>query len=180
MGGGEATEGGSRGEAMRHEHGEGRLSRGPGREPAHMRRKAGQVFEREGMSRAGFRTRGASQIAKARCFRRVRAGCLLRPARDWTVQLSSCKEKNDRAERVSVATLPFRVPAPSCEPDSGTEHVCAVTSQERRRELVAKLVGWRGVGFVVSWTLLIALLMRLTTMQVGSLWRPALEVKPSR
>jgi len=31
---------------------------------------------------------------------------------------------------------------------------------------VSKLLGWRGVGFVVSWTLLVALLMRLTAMQV--------------
>jgi hypothetical protein len=39
-------------------------------------------------------------------------------------------------------------------------------SQERRRDLIAKLLGWRGVGFVMSWTLLVALLMRLTAMQV--------------
>lgn len=31
---------------------------------------------------------------------------------------------------------------------------------------MSKLLGWRGVGFVVSWTLLVALLMRLTAMQV--------------
>jgi len=59
----------------------------------------------------------------------------LRPPADWTRQLDSCKEKNERIER------------------------------ERRKDLMSKLFGWRGVGFICSWTLLIALAMRLTVMQ---------------
>jgi len=54
---------------------------------------------------------------------------------NWTRQLDSCKEKISRGDRA------------------------------RRKDMASKLFGWRGIGFVVSWVLLLALLMRLTTMQ---------------
>jgi len=54
---------------------------------------------------------------------------------NWTRQLSSCKEKIERLDRV------------------------------RRKEMAAKLIGWRGIGFVASWVIFVTLLTRLTTMQ---------------
>uniref|UniRef100_A0A7S4BDZ6 J domain-containing protein n=1 Tax=Chrysotila carterae TaxID=13221 RepID=A0A7S4BDZ6_CHRCT len=54
---------------------------------------------------------------------------------DWTRNLGSCKEKNDKLDH------------------------------ERRKEMGAKLFGWRGIGFVSSWVTFVVLLLRLTTMQ---------------
>jgi len=58
-----------------------------------------------------------------------------RQSANWTRKVNSCKEKIDRNDRI------------------------------RRKEMVSKLFGWRGIGFVVSWVLFLTLLAKLTTMQ---------------
>lgn len=54
---------------------------------------------------------------------------------DWTRKLGSCKEKMQRNDK------------------------------DARAEQLAAVLGWRGMGFVVGWLLLLVLLIKLTSMQ---------------
>eukprot|EP00962_Isochrysis_galbana_P033377 scaffold11155_cov141-Isochrysis_galbana.AAC.12 len=72
----------------------------------------------------------------------------LRPANDWTVQLSSCKEKNDKAERVCTH---------SCQPTRlllwhliAHFNAVLVTGTEKRYRVQAARLAWRGVRGVMD------------------------------
>lgn len=58
-----------------------------------------------------------------------------RPRENWTRGMSSCKVKNARVD------------------------------SEHRKATMAKVFGWRGIGFIVGWVGLITLSLKLTLMQ---------------